>query len=72
MEDHDGSRWSMRCNHFDVAIRLPVRVSDVDHRDFARLSLNLGRCLRVHDRVERISPRNAVLIGATRELNSHK
>ena len=71
MKDHNGSRWTVRGDNFDVAISLTVRVPDIDHRDFARLPINFGRYLRVHDRVERIFARNAVLVGATRELNSH-
>lgn len=71
MEDHEGTRWPMRGDHFDVTIGLPVWVSNVDHRDLSGCAVDLFVGLRMEDCVERVIPRDTVLIGAARELNSH-
>ncbi len=71
MKDHDCSRWQVSDDHFEVAIRLGVWMSDVNHCCFAWLTRDFGRCFRVHDRVKRVLARNAVFIGAARKPDSH-
>jgi len=62
----------MRRDHFDIAIRLPMRVPDINHRGLSGLSVNFGRGFGVHHRVERVLTRDPVLIGTIGELHPHK
>ncbi len=71
VEERDRPRRPHGGDHFDVAIGLPVRVSDIDSGDLAGVSVDLLCTLGVTDCVQRISVWDPVLVCAAPPLNSY-